>query len=138
MVYLSASKIISKEFWPFLLSIRSCQKRFEKFGPTKTKQKLCICTAFFKCISLTKTWNFHYHVNEQRKQTKSPQLFKFWQICLQLTNIVAINWSFKEHELILSDVGLVLIIPSFQKTHEQGSNKDAIVREKLIFLLGKK
>ena len=69
------------------------------------------------------TWNFQYHVNEQR---------------LQLTNAVAINWSFKEHELILSDVGLVLSIPSFQKTHEQGLNKDAIVREKLIFLLGKK
>ena len=47
----------------------------------------------------------------------------------------AYNW---QTLLQLTDVGLVLIIPSFQKTHEQGSNKDAIVREKLIFLLGKK
>ena len=39
MVCLSASKIISKEFWPFLLSIRSCQKRFRKVWSHENKIK---------------------------------------------------------------------------------------------------
>lgn len=39
MVCLSASEIISKDFWPFLLSIRSCQKPLRKVWSYENKTK---------------------------------------------------------------------------------------------------